>query len=282
MPPENSPARAVEGDNAEVAGKGTEAKAPAAVMPGRIRAFMLAKFPDRTYADDAEVENHAADWMEQTDKQLQGYLEADETIRRVAAEYPEIMAIAKDLATDPGLPLGVAIRRNIDEDELEVPEDDPGFEALRKRREERAERQKAKEAYQQQLDKNLEQSRETVQQYLTDNEMSEEEANALGKYVDGIMEDYLNGRVTAEVLNMFRNAMNYKKDVADAREVGKVEGLNSKIDAERQRRETATDGLPGPGSSTGALAPPAPAAAPDLIDEIVNRTESRRNWMNKK
>ena len=246
---------------------------------GRVRAFMLAKFPDRSWEDDAELENGVADWLEEADKSLADYRTADEKIRVIAEKYPEIMAIAEDLAKDPGMPLGVAIRRNIDEDELEVGEDDPGFEQLRKSREERASRRKAREEYQQQLDRNLEASREIVEKYLADNEMSEEEAAALGKYVDDIMEAYLDGRLTVDVLNMFRNAMNYSKDVADAREVGKVEGMNANIDAERQRRQEATDGLPGPGSSTGRIAPPAPAEPGDMIDEILKRNERRYNML---
>ena len=253
---------------------------PATERPaGRVRAFMLAKFPDRPWEDDAELENGVADWLEEADKSLADYRTADEKIRSIAEKYPEIMAIADDLAKNPGMPLGVAIRRNIDEDELEVGEDDPGFEQLRKSREERASRRKAREEYQQQLDRNLEASREIVEKYLADNEMSEEEAAALGKYVDDIMEAYLNGQLTVDVLNMFRNAMNYTKDVADAREVGKVEGMNANIDAERQRRQEATDGLPGPGSSTGQIAPPAPAEPSDMIDEILKRNERRYNML---
>ena len=253
---------------------------PATERPaGRVRAFMLAKFPDRPWEDDAELENGVADWLEEADKSLADYRTADEKIRSIAEKYPEIMAIADDLAKNPGMPLGVAIRRNIDEDELEVGEDDPGFEQLRKSREERASRRKAREEYQQQLDRNLEASREIVEKYLADNEMSEEEAAALGKYVDDIMEAYLDGRLTVDVLNMFRNAMNYSKDVADAREVGKVEGMNANIDAERQRRQEATDGLPGPGSSSGQIAPPAPAEPSDMIDEILKRNERRYNML---
>ena len=253
---------------------------PATERPaGRVRAFMLAKFPDRPWEDDAELENGVADWLEEADKSLADYRTADEKIRSIAEKYPEIMAIADDLAKNPGMPLGVAIRRNIDDDELEVGEDDPGFEQLRKSREERASRRKAREEYQQQLDRNLEASREIVEKYLADNEMSEEEAAALGKYVDDIMEAYLDGRLTVDVLNMFRNAMNYSKDVADAREVGKVEGMNANIDAERQRRQEATDGLPGPGSSTGQIAPPAPAEPSDMIDEILKRNERRYNML---
>lgn len=253
---------------------------PATERPaGRVRAFMLAKFPDRPWEDDAELENGVADWLEEADKSLADYRTADEKIRSIAEKYPEIMAIADDLAKNPGMPLGVAIRRNIDEDELEVGEDDPGFEQLRKSREERASRRKAREEYQQQLDRNLEASREIVEKYLADNEMSEEEAAALGKYVDDIMEAYLDGRLTVDVLNMFRNAMNYSKDVADAREVGKVEGMNANIDAERQRRQEATDGLPGPGSSTGQIAPPAPAEPSDMIDEILKRNARRYNML---
>lgn len=247
--------------------------------PGRVRAFMIAKFPDRAWKDQAELDNDVADWMEQADKSLSDYRTADETLRRIASEYPEIMAIAKDLSSDPGLPLGVAIRRNIDEDELDVEKDDPGYEGLRKMREERIARRKSQEEYRNRLDRNIEESSAVIQRYLADNGVSDDEAAALGKYIDDNMANFMEGRITADVLNMFRNALNYSKDVAEAREVGKVEGMNTRIDAERQRKKEATDGLPAPGSSTGVMSPPSRQEPEDIFDEIIRRGDRRRKLM---
>ena len=50
------------------------AEAAATERPaGRVRAFMLAKFPDRPWEDDAELENGVADWLEEADKSLADY-----------------------------------------------------------------------------------------------------------------------------------------------------------------------------------------------------------------
>ena len=58
---------------------------PATERPaGRVRAFMLAKFPDRPWEDDAELENGVADWLEEADKSLADYRTADEKIRSIA------------------------------------------------------------------------------------------------------------------------------------------------------------------------------------------------------
>lgn len=253
-----------------------------AKAPGRLRAFMLAKNPDRSYADNDEFENDVVDWAEDADKQLAGYKMSDETIRRVAEDHPEIMDIADDLAKDPKMPLTVAIIRNIDVDEFYPQEGDPDYNAMYKAREERVTRRQKAQEYQAQLDKNLAESRDIVLNWFGENDMSEKEAGLLATFIDGIMGNYLDGRITPRELEMFRNAMNHDSDVADAREVGKVEGMNTNIDAVRQRKQAATDGLPKPGTSAGTLPPPAPTQEPDMIDEIIGVTSKRRNWMDSK
>lgn len=268
----------------EVAGQPTgesdtrEVVEPDSGAPGRLRSLMVAKFPDKEFADDAELENGVADYLEDADEQLTGYKLADDTIRRVASEHPEIMDITEDLARDPKMPLTVAIARNIDVDEFYPSEGDPDYDAMYKAREERVAKRQEKKTYQEQLEKNLAESQDIVQNYFRENEMSEAEAAILAKYIDDIMGNYLDGRITARELNMFRNAMNYDKDVTDAHEVGKVEGMNANIDAVRQRKQSTTDGLPTPGSSAGVLTPPKPEEPDDFIDGIVKVTEKRRNW----
>lgn len=243
-----------------------------AVPRDRWRAMMAEKYPEREFGSDDELDTAFADWAEEADRELTGYKESDKVLRRVGAEHPELIAIAKDLADDPKMPLTVAIARNLDVDELFPQEGDPDYDAMYKAREERMKQREEQEAYRRQLEKNMDESRDIVLNYYQEKGIAEEEAGRLEEFIDGIVEGYLDGRITPRVLDIFRNAMNYERDVEEAREVGKTEGMNSKIDAVREKKRTETDGLPSPGSSTGTVPPPRPESAIEtLLDRMANR-----------
>lgn len=234
-------------------------------VKGRLRTFMAAKYPDRTYANDAEFENVVAEWAEDAERELIGYRSSDETIRRVSAEHPEIIEIVEDLARDPKMPLTVAIARNIDVEEFYPQEGEPDFEAMYKARENRMSRRKEREVYERQLQKNLDESRDIVLNFYEEQGLEEADAIALEQFIDEIIGNYLDGRITPRELEIFYKAMNYERDMKEAREVGKTEGMNAKIDAVRERRRQATDGLPAPGGSAGVLPPPASGSKLEAI-----------------
>ena len=60
-----------------------------------------------------------------------------------------------------------------------------------------------------------------------------------------------------------------------AREAGAIDAKNARIDAERERAEAETDGLPTGGSAVGVTMP-SERDKKDLFDEV--RDNSRKNW----
>lgn len=249
----------------------------APAIPGRVKAFWAAKFPDKTYSNDEEFDSMLADHLEESDKRLGEYASTEETFRRVATEHPELLDVIKDLAEDKEMPLIEAIYRNVDPEEFLPEEGDPEFDRMRQARQNRLGRQAEAEEFRKKLENNLEESKKVIQGYFEERGMPEKDQHALADFIDGIFEQYTQNQITAEILDAFNHARTYKKDVADAREIGAIEGKNAKIDAQRQRRAEETDGLPSAGSSAGVMTS---ATTPkDFMDDLLEKTSKRRNWM---
>ena len=54
----------------------------------RVREYMTAKFPDREFGDDDELEQALYDYLTQSDKKIAGHEAANKTIMEVVQAYP--------------------------------------------------------------------------------------------------------------------------------------------------------------------------------------------------
>lgn len=241
----------------------------------RLKSLMKSKYPDKEWDDDEAYYGDIVAYAEDADKKLAGYATANETIKSVGNEYPEIFAIIEDIAD--GKSFEEALASNIDIEELIPTEGEPNYEQYTQARDARKAKKAEAEAYRKTLEENIAKSRPVVTEFFAQHEMGEDEAEEFGKWVDGVMSDYLDGIITEEFLQMFYNARHYNTDVAEARVAGEVAGRNAKIDAERETKAAATDGLPSAGSSAGKEAPEQEEPN-DFISGILAKTNARRNW----
>lgn len=241
----------------------------------RLKSFMKSKNPDKEWDDDEAYYSDVVAFAEDADKQLAGYATANETIKSVGKDYPEIFAIIEDIAD--GKSFEEALAANIDIEELIPTDDEPNYEKYTQARDARKQKKAEAEAYRQKFEENIAKSHDVVQAFFDEKGMDEETANEFGEYIDGVMAEYLDGVITKEMLDMFYNARNYDADVAEARTAGEVAGRNAKIDAEREKKSTATDGMPTPGTSAGKEIQQEPEEK-DFISGILAKTNARRNW----
>lgn len=251
----------------------------ASEMPvqNRVKAYWASKFPDKGFADDAEFDGLLADYLSETDRKLEKHAMAEETFRRVAGEHPELLDIVEDLAADKEMTLAEAIYRNVDTGEFLPEEGEPDFDRMRKVRQERMARETEAQAFRNKLAENLEQSKKVISDYFRDNDIPEDEQKALADYVDEIMDKYTQNLITTEIMDAFRRARNYSRDVAQAQEIGAIAAKNARVDAQRRRRDEATDGLPSSGSAAGVLPPPEETSPLGRVVDRIARKQSITN-----
>ena len=253
-----------------------EGVGPEVPVAGRVKSYWSKKYPEKAYENDEEFDGMLADHLEATDARIEKLEGAEKTFREVAMNHPELLDMVEDLADDPEMTLAEALYNNVDEEEYLPEEGTPDFERMRNARKARKGRNEEAEAYRKQLAENLATSEEVVKKYFAENEVSEEEQKAIGEFIDDLLAGVVENRITADTMAAFRRARNYERDMAEAEAVGQIKGKNAKIDAERQRKQEETDGLPAPGSAAGVSVKP--PVEKTFMDEIVERSNKRNDW----
>ena len=253
-----------------------EGVGPEVPVVGRVKSYWSKKYPEKAYENDEEFDGMLADHLEATDARIEKLEGAEKTFREVAMNHPELLDMVEDLADDPEMTLAEALYNNVDEEEYLPEEGTPDFERMRKARKARKTRNDEAEAYRKQLAENLATSEEVIKKYFAENEVSEEEQKAIGEFIDDLLAGVVENRITADTMAAFRRARNYERDMAEAEAVGQIKGKNAKIDAERQRKQEETDGLPAPGSAAGVSVKP--PVEKTFMDEIVERSNKRNDW----
>ena len=232
-----------------------------------IKAIVEDKF-GQTFDNDSDLLAFIAEKLDA----VGGYEASDAKIQEVLTEYPELLSLVEDLGS--GVPFRQALAANIDIDDLHAEEGDEDYAAVEEANKKRRDRAKRAKDYEAQLAANMEQSAEILSQFFEEQGMTDEQADDYTAWVDGIINDYIDGNVTKDTLTLFQHARNYDADIASARESGAIEGKNAKVDAERERRAKATDGMPQGGS---AMAVEEDAPKEDDVFAEIGRN-NRRNW----
>lgn len=99
--------------------------------------------------------------------------------------------------------------------------------------------------------KNIEKSIQHIEKYISDKQLSEEDAAQLNENIIVFAENLLMGIVPPELIELVHKGLNYDQDVQDAIDTGAVQAKNERIDPEL-RKLTDTSDVVDMGSSTGS------------------------------
>lgn len=237
-----------------------------------LRSFVETTY-GKTFESDADFEAFVKEKLTENEESLSGYKEADGKIIEVLDEYPELYAVVQDLID--GKPIEVALAANIDLEDITPLPDEEMYKQYEDAKNTRKERKTKIETMRKEFDTNLEASREVIKEYFEEKGLTDENAEDYASFIDNHIAEYNRGIITKEFLDLFYKARNYAKDVIEAEEQGAIKGKNAKVDAEREKRATETDGMPVGGSSIG-VKEDVPEEN-DLFAEISRN--SRRNRM---
>lgn len=111
------------------------------------------------------------------------------------------------------------------------------------------------EKHTEELTKNLQKSREALDELG----LSDEEADELYGKVWGVIADAEEGNITPDTWKLFKNAYNYDSDISSARDEAAMQARNEKI--QNKVQSSSTEGLPPSLASAGAGNKPASKGA---------------------
>ncbi|MCD8292766.1 MAG: hypothetical protein LUC23_03265 [Prevotellaceae bacterium] len=223
----------------------------------RYQERLKAKYPDREWADDEALFSQAGDDYDEYDKKLGEYQGREKELTDMFSADPRSATFLNDWrrGDDPI----VALVRQFGGDFKEALDDPDKQEALAEANKEYAARVAKEKEFDQEYAKNMEQTKQTLDEVQQQEGLTDDEVNAAMEFLIGIMKDGILGKFSHESILMARKAINHDQDTQEAAHEGEVRGRNAKIE-ERLRRRAKGDGTPdlagkNAGGGTGRPAP---------------------------
>lgn len=197
--------------------------------------------PDGKYeGDDEEYSRQVMSMLDDLEKKSGEYDEMTKKIMNRFNQNPEETEAFLDYLD--GMPLPTAIRRRMGDEALTMEEGDEGWDEYVKAGEERKKQFEDSKAAVEQYLNNAQASDADFTDFVKEKGMSEEDSKKFQDVITSIANDMSVGRISKETLALLKRAIDYDNDIAGAREQGKVDGKNSKIELEKKRM--AGSGLP--------------------------------------
>lgn len=199
------------------------------------------KYPDREYADDEALFGQIDEDYANYDDQINQYQEREQKFADMFTSDPRSAHFITNWRNgeDPVVSFVRQFGTDI-KDAIDDPERQEEIAAANKEFVERVAKEKElEETYQ----SNLAESLNYLNTFQSKNGLSDEQVDAVMKYLVDIVSDGIMGKFSPESIEMALNAINHDADVANARAEGNVAGRNAKI-KETLRKPQSGDGTP--------------------------------------
>jgi hypothetical protein len=241
-------AAAQDGTEGAPAGEGGEPAAEAATEPKPRDLFyerIRTNIPEGKYDEDEdEYYRNALTAMDAYEKDSKTLKDLTEKLNKRLGADPQEAEVMLDWLD--GVDIRTAITRHMGAEALSTPEEgSEEYEAWSKAGEARRKELADMEAKVNEYRTNAEASAADLDALATENGWSDEEKAGVEEFVKGILEKVYSGRLDKDFYNLIQHGRNYEADIEGAREQGRVDGRNEKIEVEK--KHLAGSGLPNGG-----------------------------------
>lgn len=213
---------------------------------------MAGKYPDKNFDDDEEMFSQINDDYDGYEKELGEYKGREKAFSDLFTSDPRSAKFLTDWRK--GKNPAVALVEMFGEDFVEELRDPAKQKELAEASKAFADRMAKEKEYEEQYQKNIAQTRDTVEQMKEREGLSDDDIDKAMEFLVGIMRDGLLGKFTPESIRMALKAIGYDADVANAGEEGRIQGRNEKIE-ERLRKQKSGDGTATLGGKNGGGKP---------------------------
>lgn len=201
-------------------------------------------YPDAPMETDDDLEAAYSRYADDKENELGGIKDMIQVIEDLMSSDDDLRAVATDMIVNK-TPFRAAVAKYLSTEDLTPIPTDDDYDAVRAAYNERVERGRAKQEQMLQIEKNEEQTYADFEKFIADNNMSEEQAASLNDTIGEVFENLLYKKITPEMLEMFRKAMDYDDAIARSDREGELRGRNSAIEAKRISAENNKgDGIP--------------------------------------
>jgi hypothetical protein len=197
------------------------------------------KYPDKKFDDEEQIFGQINEDYDYYDNEIAGYREREKELSELFASNPKSAAFITDWRNgeDPV----VAMIRKFGDDFKEAIEDPEKQEALAAANKEYAERIAKEQEYENEYQKNIKETLQTLEMMQQEEGISDEEIDSAMDFLIDIMRNGIMGKFSSESVIMALKAIKHDSDVEQADREGEVRGRNSKIE-EKLRKKGRNDG----------------------------------------
>lgn len=230
----------------EVAGATSETKEETKESPKSRDLFferIRTNFPDSNYDEDEDgYYRDALTRMDGLEKDSALYKSLMEKLNNRLGADPQDAEVFLDWLD--GAPIIEAYARHADPDSLSIPkEGTEEYDGWKKAGDERRQELAKMKAQLDEYRSNAEASETALEEFAKENGLSEEQVKELEDYVtENLLKRIYAGKLDKDFYSFVQHARNYAADVEGAREQGRVDGRNEKIEVEK--KHLAGSGLP--------------------------------------
>lgn len=195
------------------------------------------QYPDRKFAEDSEDDDLyslTADEFDKYDNERKEYTEKHDQLNKLFDDFPDSGEIFRAMAIDKTHPFDYIIDHygDILEDGLQS---DESRERMKKRREEKAQRDADFKAADEKYTENIRNTMKTLEGWGKKRGLDDKAQAEHFMKIRQALNDFADGNISEETFDLFYNGSNYGNDVEKARQEGEVNGRNAKIETEFQR-----------------------------------------------
>jgi hypothetical protein len=210
--------------------------------------MMKAKNADYNPENDDQFLDDAHSMYSERDMELGKHKEANSKLAGLVGKDPKLGAVLGMIAGEDQKSFPYAVGKVYGKEAFEMDED--ALEEFEKGYQEHLTQIGATRAAQEEASKNIQEFVATFEKYISDNKLSEQEAEGLYEKINGIADNMLMGIIPADIIELIHKGLNHDQDVQEAADTGMVEGRNQKIEAKIATKKEAV--MPDMATNTGA------------------------------
>ena len=196
---------------------------------------LKARYPDKSFDDDESMYGQLLDDYDAGEQELNGYKDREKAFSDLFTSDPRSAKFLTDWKN--GKNPAVALVEMFGDDFVEELKDPDKQQELAQASKDFAERVAKEKEYDEEYTKNIDASREMIEQLQQEEGLSDEDIDRAMEYLVGIMKDGILGKFSKESVLMALNALDHDSDVAAAEEEGRVAGRNTKIQEKLRQRD---------------------------------------------
>lgn len=214
------------------------------------------KYPDMAAVTDDDYAAMSEKYMDDSEAELSRFRDSEAAVSEIIKSDPVFEAVVTDMLVND-MPFIVAIQRHVPVEDLTLEEGDDNYDKWKEAKSQRLAKAAQIAEQQKEIAENEVASSKLFNDYAAEKNMTEQEKDEFLSIINDALFALLYKKIDRKFLDLCFKGSRFDKAVAEAEQVGEINGRNTAIEAKIAEEDTkaAGDGIPGSIGGGGNVAP---------------------------